>query len=134
MITLIGARCKCCKAFSRGVLIFHSIRKFENLSFFILPHGTKSKTPTWRSGSRPKASALSFLCWWFNAGDPPVLIPNTEVKPSSADGTRKGRVGSRQHKKFNLFLLKLFCFILIAWILKIRVLQAPGLLAEKQFI
>ncbi len=31
----------------------------------------------------------------------PVLIPHTEVKHRSADGTRKGRVGSRQHKVFN---------------------------------
>jgi len=36
----------------------------------------------------------------------PVLIPNTEVKHSSGDGTRKGRVASRQHKVF------IFCFLL----------------------
>ncbi len=31
----------------------------------------------------------------------PVLIPHTEVKHRSADGTRKGRVGNRQNKALN---------------------------------
>ena len=36
-----------------------------------------------------------------NDGDPPLSIPNREVKPISADGTAKpsGRVGSRQFIK-----------------------------------
>ena len=29
-------------------------------------------------------------CWWLNAGVTPVLIPNTEVKPGSADDTLLG--------------------------------------------
>ena len=41
---------------------------------------------------------LSLLCWWFGDGGTPVLIPNTAVKPICADGTRKGRVGRRQHR------------------------------------
>ncbi len=44
---------------------------------------------------------LNILAWWLNAGGTPVLIPNTEVKTCSADGTRKGRVGSRQTKVLN---------------------------------
>ncbi len=31
----------------------------------------------------------------------PVLIPNTEVKPHSADDTRKGKVGRRQNRVLN---------------------------------
>ena len=42
--------------------------------------------------------SLSTLCWCFVRGGTPVLIPNTAVKPSRADGTRKGRVGRRQHR------------------------------------
>ena len=34
----------------------------------------------------------------------PVLIPNTEVKRLRADGTRKGRVGRRQHKEQVLYM------------------------------
>jgi len=30
---------------------------------------------------------LDFLFWWLNAGVTPVLIPNTEVKPGSGDGS-----------------------------------------------
>ena len=30
---------------------------------------------------------LDFVLWWFNAGVTPVLIPNTEVKLASGDGT-----------------------------------------------
>lgn len=32
----------------------------------------------------------SFLFWWFGGGVIPVLIPNTAVKPASADGTPQG--------------------------------------------
>ena len=40
--------------------------------------------------SREHGYRLSFLCWCFVGGVTPVLIPNTAVKPSRADGTRKG--------------------------------------------
>ena len=43
----------------------------------------------------------NFACWWFDAEVTPVLIPNTEVKLGSGDGTRKGRVASRQHIEFD---------------------------------
>ena len=39
--------------------------------------------------------------WWFDGGDTPVLIPNTEVKPTSGDGSllnREARVASRQNR------------------------------------
>ena len=32
-------------------------------------------------------SFLEILLWWFNGGVTPVLIPNTEVKLASGDGT-----------------------------------------------
>ena len=50
-----------------------------------------------------KVKELNILFWWLDAGVTPVLIPNTEVKPCSADGTGNGRVGSRQNKIFNFF-------------------------------
>ena len=51
-------------------------------------------------------------------GDPPLPIPNREVKPVSADGTAipSGRVGSRQPSEDNqkwlssFFLLSAECF------------------------
>ena len=52
------------------------------------------------------------MCWWLNAGVTPVLIPNTEVKPGSADGTRKGRVGSRQHRVLNFLNFKCMIYYL----------------------
>lgn len=41
---------------------------------------------------------LSILCWCFAEGGTPVLFPNTAVKPLMADGSRKARVGRRQHR------------------------------------
>ena len=52
-------------------------------------------------GVTEMVSCLSVLCWCFVGGGTPVLIPNTAVKPSRADGTRKGRVGRRQHRVLN---------------------------------
>ena len=43
---------------------------------------------------------MKIVCWWFGDGVPPVLIPNTAVKPVCADGSRKARVGRRQHIVF----------------------------------
>ena len=37
--------------------------------------------------STKRANSLSVLMWWFDARDTPVLIPNTEVKPRSGDGS-----------------------------------------------
>ena len=33
--------------------------------------------------------------------EPPVLLPNTEVKHSSGDDTLRGKVASRQHRVFD---------------------------------
>ena len=44
---------------------------------------------------------LDVLLWWFNGGATPVLIPNTEVKSASGDGSllnREARVANRQSK------------------------------------
>ena len=46
----------------------------------------------------------SFVCWWFDAVGTPVLIPNTEVKHRSTDGTSNGRVGSCQHRKLDILI------------------------------
>ena len=45
---------------------------------------------------------LKVLFWCFSGEVTPVLIPNTAVKLSCADGSRKARVGRRQNKTFNL--------------------------------
>ena len=45
----------------------------------------------------------------YSGGETPVPIPNTEVKPSSADGTShvlSGRVGRRRDLKWTQFLEK----------------------------
>ena len=53
-----------------------------------------------RSPVFSESSLSNILCWWFGGGGTPVLIPNTAVKPACADGSRKARVGRRQHKIF----------------------------------
>lgn len=55
------------------------------------------------------------MFWWLGERVTPKPIPNLEVKPLSADGTRKGRVGSRQNSELKLkspvFRLDfLFCY------------------------
>ena len=52
----------------------------------------------------------NILFWCFNARVTPVLIPNTEVKPCSGDGTRKGRVARRQNKVLDFFVPKIIVF------------------------
>lgn len=44
-------------------------------------------------------TGLSSVFWWLSGGVTPVPIPNTEVKLSIADDTRKGKVGSRQNSE-----------------------------------
>ena len=48
---------------------------------------------------------MNVLAWWLDASVTPVLIPNTEVKPRSADDSRKAKVGSRQTKIFNFYFI-----------------------------
>src|SRR5216684_3043180 len=74
MTTLIGRRCKHRKVFSRPVLIgrgleiIHARARYEGLG------GTR-------------AASLLTISGGFSGGVTPVPIPNTEVKPASADGT-----------------------------------------------
>ena len=53
-----------------------------------------------------------------SVGDPPLPIPNREVKPDSADGTAKicGRVGHRHfyEENFKQLRFSFFCVILSA--------------------
>ena len=46
----------------------------------------------------------SFLIWWLDGEVTPDLIPNSAVKLTSTDGSRKARVGSRQIKKLETFV------------------------------
>src|SRR5712691_1923101 len=74
MTTLIGRRCTHRKVFSRPVLIgrgleiIHARARYEGLG------GTR-------------AASLLTISGGFSGGVTPVPIPNTEVKPASADGT-----------------------------------------------
>ena len=58
-----------------------------------------------------------------SVGDPPLPIPNREVKPVSADGTAKicGRVGHRHfYRKGHLERMSFFCYI------KLSMSSSPG--------
>ena len=46
------------------------------------------------------------MFWYLDARVTPVLIPNTEVKPRSADDTLTGKVGRRQNKALDFFRTK----------------------------
>ena len=85
MRRLIGGRCKDRKIFSRAVLIGRCSDHW-NKRFFFLLHSQQIK----------QTHSLGGL----SGGVTPVPIPNTEVKPSSADDTRTqpgpGNVGRRQ--------------------------------------
>ena len=43
----------------------------------------------------------------FSGGVTPVPIPNTEVKPTSTDDSRKAKVGDRGDNAANFFVLKI---------------------------
>ena len=88
MITLIGFRCTHRKMFSQEVLIDRVFSQREwrfeyrnNLLF------------TAYGGFVYLKNHLEVLFWWFNGGVTPVLIPNTEVKLASGDGTHLYRWG-----------------------------------------
>tara|TARA_B100001971_G_C18267492_1_gene595038 strand:- start:15358 stop:16308 length:951 start_codon:yes stop_codon:yes gene_type:complete len=79
---------------------------------------------------------LSFLSWWFGDRATPVLIPNTEVKPVSTDGSRKARVGHRQLRELKTkYFAKyggVFCFSgiieFMSWSSKNRSIYLGGLI------
>ena len=118
MTTLIGTRWKRSNACSRGVLIRRSELSKGIVrvayAFFLFMSGNITSRLCFRpprGGAlryngrsvirRSGRDGLSAPCWCFVGGGTPVLIPNTAVKPSRADGTRKGRVGRRQHRVLN---------------------------------
>ena len=83
MITLIGFRCTHRKMFSQEVLIDRVFSqrewRFEYRNNLLFPERV--------------LPGLEVLFWWFNGGVTPVLIPNTEVKLASGDGTHLYRWG-----------------------------------------
>src|SRR3989344_5893321 len=85
MTTLIGSRCTHSNVFSRGALIHRRRILLGNL--YIICSNIYIE--------------FDFLFWWFGGGVTPGSIPNPAVKPSGADDTRKGKVGSRQNKVSN---------------------------------
>ena len=50
------------------------------------------------------------MFWCLDARVTPVLIPNTEVKPCSADDTLTGKVGRRQNRVLNGFFVIQKCY------------------------
>lgn len=97
MTRLIGPRWKSGDRLSRGVLIRRLCFLFGNLQITHYLQTIINK------------QNRNVLCWRFGDRATPVLIPNTEVKPVSADGSpclqQAGlwaRVGRRQHKAFLL--------------------------------
>src|SRR5580698_8120381 len=123
MTTLIGARWKRSNACSRGVLIPRQNSRKElwesrpiHFSFLKNVYGSYGVPALPGRGriivffdllilflcrsSFSTGRSLNILCWWFGDGGTPVLIPNTAVKPICADGSRKARVGRRQHRVF----------------------------------
>jgi hypothetical protein len=103
MITLIGPRCTRSNPLSRRILIRRSLRgsmkTIDSCSIFSIRNNAEL-CGTYAEGTRK----LNSLFWWLVSGVIPVLIPNTEVKPTRADGTRKGRVGSRQNNEFKMMV------------------------------
>ena len=69
-----------------------------------------SEEPRAKRGSSglPSVQVLKIskiVSWWFNAVVTPGPIPNPAVKHRSGDGTRKGRVASRQDSVLEVFLV-----------------------------
>lgn len=90
MTGLIGSRCKCSNALSRGILISRLIFPqfcFQRLQDFCKTDLTINKRHHYSGAS--------------NGRVPPDPIPNSEVKPSSTDDTwaasSPGKVGQRQN-------------------------------------
>ena len=83
---------------------------------------------------------MNFLFWCFNARVTPVLIPNTEVKPRSGDGTGNGRVARRQNRKFNYWSQKfaLDAFFsyntTMSWATQRKLIYGAGILCIVAFI
>ena len=82
MTRLIGSRWKYRKVLSRGVLIspFSRAELCIARSYFVF---------SFTYFVYRMLSSVRF--WWFNERVIPVLIPNTEVKPLSGDGTHRNR-------------------------------------------
>ena len=65
-----------------------------------------------------------------SVGDPPLPIPNREVKPDSADGTALscGRVGHRHFFYEELLVITKALFFVYAWLLILLVQLGPMVL------
>ena len=60
---------------------------------------TSTNSP--KSFRKPRYLFQAIYCGGFSSGEPPLPIPNREVKPTNADGTATpgGRVGSRRFSR-----------------------------------
>ena len=85
MTTLIGIRCKRGNMFSRDVLI--------DQEFLSTTGGEKVGLRVAIICCFKIFTKLDLVFWWFNGGGTPLLIPNTEVKLASGDGTALYRAG-----------------------------------------
>ena len=136
-MTLIGCRCNYSNVFSRAVLIARAL--FFSPDLYVLCD-IKAQIYTFSIYSITVSvivvndwnvitlKELFFVqgLWLSNikaidsVGDPPLPIPNREVKPNSADGTAFscGRVGHRHFFSEELWLiLRLFFFVyIILWV------------------
>ena len=86
-MTLIGFSCKYRKVLRREVLIDRFFR-----TFVFSPLREERRGEEDIEGRNNLLFLfdlfLDFVLWWFNGGVTPVLIPNTEVKLASGDGSR----------------------------------------------
>ncbi len=101
-IWLIGARCKARKGFSRGVLIYRAHYGNTKLCWYYF---VKQLFKISFKNIDPKRS---HCLGGSSGGVTPDPIPNSVVKPASADGSRKARVGHRQDN--DSFLIQNFYF------------------------
>ena len=96
---MIGCSCKLSNEFRRAILIIRfllgNLKIHKSFCFNLLCEiNSKNILKLFRMLSvlslrakRGNPGLLNFLFWWFVAGVTPDLIPNSEVKPCSADDT-----------------------------------------------
>ena len=84
---LIGTRCKCSDAFSQGVLIGRGLDHIINQTGYCISDRVlfSFEGETFRQEKRSEAKKAKLKASADSAQDPPVPIPNTEVKLTCAE-------------------------------------------------